>query len=483
MDMNLVAEIAAKAATQAVSDYQESLHTKAPGTNFLATPLHGLTNVGAGIFSTPGLDRNVISTVVRPFGIASILPMYPSVDTNPRYGALTGVSDDIGDEPVNPCDDAPTGYIKACNLTAQFGRVPRQTQTIEFDQVMLKINRGDFSDLRLIGELLGGSPFMPSGLNQQQVVNLVTMSEMLQAGIRLERKLSTIMWSGSPANNTAGGGYKEFPGLANQIVTGQVDADTGTLCPSLDSDVKDFTFNNIDGTDGKDIVEYLSMLEFFLRQLADDTGMSPVEWVIAAHPALWQELTATWPCAYNTNRCGAVGGTNARVFTDGRENIRDRDRMRNDLFIEINGNSYRVVKDNSIPELTPTDSAQLAPGEYASNIYMVPLRVNGAFPVTYMEYVDYNAGVGDLRLLNGRESFWTDNGRFLWAIDDLRQCYDLYVKTEPRVVLRTPQLAGVVQNIKYSPLQHIRQPDPDSPYWVNGGVSFREPGTQYAAWL
>ncbi|HXV43323.1 MAG TPA: hypothetical protein VEC96_09685, partial [Anaerolineae bacterium] len=91
--------------------------TKAPSTTMTAQKLHGLT----GTFSTPGLDRDIISTHVRSHGIGEILPSFPSVEEDPRFGALTGVSDDIGNEPANPCDNAPTGYIKACNLTAQFG--------------------------------------------------------------------------------------------------------------------------------------------------------------------------------------------------------------------------------------------------------------------------------------------------------------------------------------------------------------------------
>ena len=99
---------------------------KTVGTVQSAGWLHG----SLGIFSTAGLDREVISTHVRPYGLGAALPKLPSVFEDPRYEALTGVSDDIGDEPANPCNDAPTGYIKACNLQAQFGRVARDTETI-----------------------------------------------------------------------------------------------------------------------------------------------------------------------------------------------------------------------------------------------------------------------------------------------------------------------------------------------------------------
>jgi hypothetical protein len=225
------------------------LITKAPATTMTANKLHGLT----GTFSTFGLDRDVISTHVKDnAGIAEATPLLPNIDEDPRYGALTGFSDDIGNEPAEPCDDAPTGYIKACNLTAQYGRVHRDTETIEMDKVMLRINRGDFTDLILHGFQFTGDDvsqgLVPGGLNTSQILNVVTLSQMVSAAVRVMRLLSVHYWQGDPANNNAGGGYKEMPGLDQQIVTGQVDADSNTACPSLDSDVKDFTYNDVCGT-------------------------------------------------------------------------------------------------------------------------------------------------------------------------------------------------------------------------------------------
>jgi len=460
----------------------DKMDEKSVGTSPNFTPLHGTTTIGAGIFSTSGLEREIISTVVHPYGIGSVLPMVPSVDTDPRFGTLTGVSDDIGEEATARCGDAPTGYIKGCNLTSQFGRIMRDTQTIEIDQVMLKKNRGDFTDLRLIGSMLGIPNFDPSGLNADQVLNLVTMSEMMNVGVRMERKLSKMLWQGSPANGN-GAGYLEFPGFSVQVATGQKDADTGTLCPSLDSDVKDFTYNDVDGSGSKDIVEYVSMVESYVRDLAENTGLVPVQWIISMRSQLWQELTAVWPCAYNTNKCGAIGGTNARVFTDGRENIRDRDRMRTEKRIEINGNSYEVVLDSGIFEHNNINNANLKPGEYASSIYFIPITINGAMPVTYLQYVDYSKAAGDIALLKNTENFWSDGGKFMWAVEQVNFCYKLKLKIEPRLVMRTPQLAARIDNVKYVPLQHLRDADPDSPYYVNGGVSTRPAGTTYAAWL
>jgi hypothetical protein len=459
------------------------LVTKAPANTMTAQKLHGL----GGTFSTSGLERDVISTHIEPSGIASVTPLLPSVNEDPRFGALTGFSDDIGDEPSQPCDDAPQGFIKACNLTAQFGRVARDTETIEMDKVMLKVNRGDFTDLVLHGLNLGigmRDGVMPRNLSPTQILNVVTMSQMTSVGVRLHRLLNRHYWQGSPANNNVGGGYAEGPGLDVQIATGQVDADSNTACPSLDSDVKDFNYNDVCGTT-LDIVEYLSMLEWFLFSLAEDTGMSPTKWRIFMRAPLWQELTACWPCKYNTNRCTSsfINDGDVVVNVDGVNMVEERDRMRRSMTIDINGRTYPVTTDTGIFEHNNVNNANLAAGQFASPIYMVPMDTTGNFPVTYREHIDYRRAEPDVRLLRGKEDFWTDAGVFSWAIENNKWCWKLSAKTEQRIVLRTPQLAGRIDNVMYSPLQHLREPDPSSPYWVDGGVSVRATGNKYAAWL
>ena len=455
----------------------KQMHTKAPATVQTASALHG----SLGMFSTPGLERDIISAVVKPTGLMEQLPRYATTYERPFFGALTGISDDIGAEPADPCDDAPTGYQKTCNLTAQFGRVARSTNTIEFDKVMARYNRGDHIDLRLAGSVLNQTDFNPAGLNQTQVLNVITMMEMVNAAVRLERELCRHSWAGNVANNNLGGGYKEFPGLDRQVATGQVDAQTNTSCPSLDSDVKDFAYNDVCGTT-LDIVQYVSMLEYYTRSKAESQGLMPVQWAFVMRPQLWQELTACWPCKYNTNRCltGNVGESVVRL--DGRENIADRDRMRASMTLTVNGTAYPVILDNCITEETNTTNANLNAGEFSSSIYFLPFKIVGNLPVLYAQHMDYRAGAADVALLRGMQTFWTDRGLYSWAVNFTNWCWNMMLKTEMRIVLRTPQLAGKLQNVKYTPLQHLAAWDPTSPYWQDGGVSLRAESTVYHVW-
>jgi len=222
----------------------KEMHTKTPANFGTYTEIHG----NGSIFGSASVEREVVTAHMRPHGIGAILDRIPSVAQTPFFPSITGFTATTGDEAATPCADNPQGYLKGCLLTAQYGRVARDTQTIEMDKVMLRKNRGDFDDLVLYGELIGETGFSPDGITQADLLRTVTKAEMVTAAVNLERSYSYQMWNGSPANNNPGGGYKEMPGLANQVATGQVDALSNTACPAMDSDVKTFGYDELGGS-------------------------------------------------------------------------------------------------------------------------------------------------------------------------------------------------------------------------------------------
>jgi len=469
-----------------ILERMEKERTKTPANFGTATELHG----AGSLFGSHSIEREVITAHIRPFGLGSRLPKIPTVFVQPFFASITGFLADTGSEAATPCYDAPYTHMKGCDLTAQFGRVSRDTKTIEINDVMLRKNRGDFTDLVLMGKLLGESGFTPEGLTEADVLNLMTKSEMITAAISLERKLADHLWNGSPANNNVGGGYKEFPGLTNQIATGQLDAHDNVACGALDSDVKDFTYCGVCGAAAfgtgftKDIVEFMSMLEAFIYFNADKMGHLPATWVFVMRPELWYVLSDCWPCAYNTTHCHVTDTTAIDTVPsiDSAAMTRVRDDMRNGMYIDVNGRRYPVILDSFISENNNINNSGLGIGQYSSSIFFVPMTIQGGFPVTYIEHVDYTKASADTALLRGTEEFWTDDGKYFWAIEHVKWCYKLSVKSEQRVVLRTPQLAGRIDNVMYEPLQHFRETDPDSPYWADGGVSVRGDETTYAVW-
>ncbi|MBD3268491.1 hypothetical protein GF373_17625 [bacterium] len=445
-----------------------------------AQPMHG----PGGLFSTYGLEDSVINLSLTPKGIASALPAFGSVLTNPLYSYITGFEGTSGDEPVGPCEDCPTGgAIETCAQTAVFGRICRASKEIEINEVMKRLNRGEMTDYRVIGSVLGETSMAPSNMEPADWINYVTRTQMVTVGIEFQRKLAPMLWTGNPANNTGSGGYKEFPGFDYLITTGKVDAESGAACPSLDSDIKSFGYSAVDGS-SKDIVEYLSAMEFYLRHIAQRTGLDPVDWVIVMRPELWFELSAIWACRYMTTRCDVIDGPNidTQPTLDAADMTELRDQLRKGSFLMINGRRYPVITDDGVYEQNYEDSQNLGAGEFASDIYFMPLRAKN-MPVTYLEYADFSDAVAPNMIPAGQERWWaTDGGRYMWTVENQKWCFKVSGKVEPRLIVRTPQLAGRITDVKYTPLQHLRSPFPDDPYFVKGGVETRESPSYNDSW-
>lgn len=466
----------------------ERLNSKGIDPRFKHTTPSGTPNTvyltGPGsLFGVSGLERDLISTRVQPQGLAGRLPAAPTTDMNPLFGYVTGFQDVSGSVKDGVCDDPEeAGAIKGCIQTAQFGRYEFMTSEMEINRIGQRTNRGEFLDLRLLND-----PLLQSngGILQQNIGGNFTLTRevlmrMVEVGVAFENRLSRQLYTGNPVNNSAGGGYKEHPGLDILIGTNKVDALTGVECPSLDSDIKQFNYGKVDEvSEGTDIVEVVSYLFRTLRHNASSMNMGAVNWVITMRPELFWEITAVWPCSYMTYRCvfrDADG--QQRLNVDAGDMIAMRDDMRDGNYLLIDGVKVPVILDDAIVEEGSGDNGAIDAGCFASDIYIIPLTVRGGLASTYYQYYDYNAGtmqaVADGRL---SDDFWTDGGRFLWhKKPPTNWCVQWLAKIEPRIVLLTPHLAGRIQNVQYCPLQHTRTPFPGAPYNFDGGVSTARPG-------
>src|SRR5690606_5930414 len=100
-------------------------------------------------------ERDVISTIYQPRGLGAVLPAVPTTTTNPLYPALVGQAEAQGSEPSDACGDPKRAGAKQIGtLTAHLGMLQRGTETIDPSRIITKINRGEMTDLRLIGALL-----------------------------------------------------------------------------------------------------------------------------------------------------------------------------------------------------------------------------------------------------------------------------------------------------------------------------------------
>jgi hypothetical protein len=443
-----------------------------------------------GVFTFPGVDPQVFATIIgiEP-GIMGVLPKFPSLLTNPVYQTVTGVQADIGDEAVNVCDPVPTaGLTKAGKLTSVFGRYRRQTREIYLNRLGQRNDLADPMNLQLMNLFAPGddqlrNPDMVAGAGSQ-VLNNELMKVLFEFGVSIDRLLARQIWTGNPANNTAGEGYKEQTGFELLVGTGKVDAETNVALPSLDSDVKDFNYALVDDAVAN-IVNVLTYLYRFVRSTARKTGLINTSWVFVMREELFYELTAQWPLSYLTQQTIQHNINLDRLTVDARGVTADRDQMREQQFLLIDGIRVPVILDDGITEETDADNINIQAGEFASDIFLIPLTVLGGTPVTFMEFFQHDnaqiqSALGTGRLAN--QVWTTNNGAWIWNAERSRLCVFWEGKVEPRLVMRTPQLAGRLQNVRYAPLQHTRQPFPDDPYFVDGGVTTRVGPSYFNEW-
>ena len=438
-----------------------------------------------GLFGVRGLERDVISTHTQIKGsLGEIVPIQSSIDTNPLFPYITGFLRSDQQEKNAVCDDpAQAANFKTCIQTTVFGRKEFKTRQVEINRIGQRINRGEFMDLNMLnGPLVEQMAGLMSGFfglqNQSSILaGREMVMRLVEVGVAYQRWFCPQVFTGNPANSSAGGGYKEFMGLDLLISTTKVDALTGAACPSLYSDIKDFSYRQVDSGADPDIVRTIASMWRTLTRKAEQQDLAPADIRIVMREPLFYELTRFWPCKYMTDACSFTN--TATLNMDAAAQIRMRDEMRNGKYLLIDGRQVPVILDDCIMEDNRADNAAIPIGGFASDIYFVPFSARGGTIRTlYWEYYDYRndvlPGASDVRA--APTFFWSDNGVFLWGLKAPDNwCLEVISKTEPRLILRTPQLAGRLQNVVYVPLQHTDDPLPSQDYHVNGGVSTGRP--------
>lgn len=447
--------------------------------------LHG----PGGIFGMRGLSREVISTFTQITGsLAEILPIKSSNEVQPLAAYITGFVRSDTQNPNGICDDPEeAGVMKTCIQTTIFGRKAFKSREFNVTQIGKVLNRGEFMDLTVLnGPLvnqMGGLMRDFMGLQGQTAIlgGQEVVARMVEMAVAFQRWFCPTVYTGNPANSTAGGGYKEFMGLDLLIGTNKIDAQTGAACPSLYSDIKSFSYRNISSTTDPTIHRTLSTMMYILETRARQNNLGPVTFALVMRSQLFFELTNIWPLQYNTSDGSLTPAGLDNVFL---ENVRMRDDMRTNEYLIINSKKYRVILDDCIPEENNSNNATIPLGGFASDIYIVPLTARGGTVQTlFWEYFSYTEHVlPQLRSLP--TWFWSDGGFFLWSMGAPKNyCIDFLAETQPRLRLLTPQLAGRLTDVAYVPLQHINDPLPSSAYHVNGGVvSGRTAPSPFAEW-
>ena len=446
-----------------------------------------------GLFNTPGLDPNIVTTYIPPTGLENFLEMAGHVRTsvydNPIFGIITGQTGSQGEEPTAGCDEnVPTpGNLKLCQQTWGFGEMTMKSEVIEMDKLGKLINRGSPIDLQLLNNPFASNvasqitPQNPNDFFRSTVAKLT-----LELANDFKRRYARLIWDGNPQNTSGStGGYKEFNGLNRIINTGYQDVISQAACSAADSLVMDFN-NGIVQNNAVGIVRMIVETYRDRQYLAEQTQFGQVNYAWVMRKQLFLALTEVWPCAYYTYRCytASPAGSNSTAFVDAGTQAAMRDSMRAGQFLLIDGVQVPVIIDNT---MTETNAGN---GNFQSNMYLLPLSAPGKFgdtngQLTYVEYFDYRAQYG---AQSGFQAMGPDNiykvsgdGRFIAVLlSPTAFCRQVMMRTSKRIIMRTPFLAARIDDIRYNVYIHEREWQPGTSFFVNGGNTSFE-GPEYAS--
>lgn len=459
----------------------QGMVTKEAGSTVTGLQGHG----PGGTFSFPGMDQQVFNAMMLPHtGLQAILPFRLTNVTDPVYSIVTGVTATSGEDPTNECDDPPfAGATKLCMHTAPLGRISLKTRTYNIEHAGEITNRGEFMDLSLVGNPLTNAavPSMPTPVTAADALRNEASKALFELAAGWATRYAPMLYTGSPLNNTAGGGYKEYHGFQRLINTGYQDLEKGVACPAADSLVVPFG-NQLITSATADIVGKIQRTSYMLQVIASRTGMGEVRWVLSVPYSLFYDLSEVWAYYYWTRVLPQLSFSNSfQLSLNAGDATTLRDQMRGDMgartgqFLPINGTPVQVVLDDSIP------TTEIAPGVFSGDIYLIPLTVRaGQGIVTFMEMFNWASPNGPMEMASilapGGHYYTSDAGAYMWhRLPPHNLCVESAVWSRPRLVVRTPYLAGRITGVAWSPqISHERSPFHSSGYHVNGGRTDRQ---------
>lgn len=431
------------------------------------------------LFNVPGISPSIVSTIVQPRGLEEYLEqrghVQRSMDLSPLFGILTGQTASSGSEPTNPCDEnVPiAGDLKLCMQTWVFGEMTMKSKVIRVDNAGELINRSEPLDLRLIN-----NPFADA---EQVIPTSATdlfRNKLAKATVELtndfKRRYARLIWTASPVNTASStGGYLEFNGLERVVNTGYKDAITNLTCSAADSYVINRAGAIVQNTSAQTVTTYREAYRA-RKQLAEDVGLSGVEWAWVMRRQKFLAMVDIWPCAYETYRCStaAPAGTTATVFVGSERATEMREQMLNGNYLLIDGEQVPVIIDNTMEELN------VGGGNFQSDTYLLPMRGPGFEnnQITYLDYFNYRGpnGMQDIISKLGPQDEYrvSPDGRFaIHFLSGVSFCKQLEIRTRKRIIVRAPFLAARIEDERYSVYVHDREWQPGTSFFENGGAT------------
>lgn len=438
-----------------------------------------------GLFNTPCVDRALFSAMTLPSrGLASLLPVFPSTNTDPRVGIITGVTDTDADPATNDavggeCGRGPSaGKLKYCVINDYpFGDFSRSIDSINIRKASRMGCRVDTLDYSVLGNPFSLGAVDPMGFPGMGDISGVANSEaakaLFQAGVAWARDFARVLYTGNPS-----GSYyewsKPYRGLDLLINDGYTDMVSGNLCTRVDSYIATATSWGITDveTNPNETVQAIVEIVNLLQTRANRMGLAPARFALVMHPNLFRKLAYLWPCSFYTSGCTPSTGYTGNLDAYRQQQMTD-DMIANSYLL-VSGGKIQVVQDEAIVES--------GTGQLTSDIYFVNTHVLDNTVTTYMEYFDYNSPGGAMevarQLGHGANYATYDNGRFLaHFIAPEGTCIQTAFYMEPRLRVDAPFLNARLTDVAYTPLLAADSPFPGDGTYYNGGNYGPNPGS------
>lgn len=448
------------------------------------TPVHG----PGGLLSFYGVHPEIVSAMQAPEGLYQVLLNTPdaarlSEYENEKYAILTGQTAGSGSLPTAPCDDAPVaGKLKVCHQNFTFGFITQDSTTLNLAKANTITDRSEAFDYRL-----ANSPLSPASaiapVTPAQAFASDQAKIAFEMGNEFERRISPLVWTANPTNDTASDGYMEPLGLQLLIQTGWRDAKTGTACPAADPLVHAFNANL--ATDSAASVKRVVDMYRHLGRRARKAQLVGVVWAFVGPAAMLDKLAEIWPCAYNTAGCTLPSGASSNV-----DAVRMRewsDEMRSMRYLPIDGVKVPFIVDDTLPE-TYVDA-----DTYSADLYILPMVVPALTSTggrsVFLQFGDMRrsqaAQLSQLQdmVLPGQIQV-AGGGRFLVYKKAAKNlCVQYGMAAFWRLIIRTPFLAGRLTGVSYDFTYHDRTwnpaGNPTGYNFVNGGSTSQSIETLY----
>lgn len=465
------------------------------------TPVGPYNHGPTGLFNRIDLDNPIMAAFMRARpGVAASLPVFnearnlggvyggeDNVFDTIITGVTAGAADSFANQPTVACDDGPVaGLKKLCSIVNTNGAYKVSTRELEIHRAGRVQNQVPDAMTRtlmntpVMAQVLGSPNDTPS---LQNAISNELAGRIWEMSIGMERMFFPRIFVGSPANNS--GEAKDIVGLDIHINAGNKRDATGSgLCTAADSLMLDFGYDLVGGA-GRDIVQYLEWTMHYLNDKATRQGLAPASWILAMRPDQFFRLSEVWPIRQYQAALAQINNfTNGRVVVNATQAQDMRDSFRQQGVLPINGQLVPVVLDDTIVEEGPDQTDNLISGQYASDIYVIPVTVMGGFPATFWEYFDHSnqQSAAIERMAGNNVTFSSDGGLYRWDVNYNNGCLKLNIRWSPRLRMKTTQLAARIQNVGWGNLGHTDSWDPNSDYFFNGGRTEGDNNLFYSPW-